>query len=67
MYGHQQGACHVQRLCSGLSCHGVSGLLSHYRMAGHLGCFQQVAIINSIAASQLLLHLITRSSHRLAV
>lgn len=35
------------------------GLLSHYRIAGHLGYLQHVAIINSIAASQSLLHLIT--------
>lgn len=62
MYGHQQHACHFQRLCSGPSRHQVSGLLSHYRMAGYLGCFQQVAIKNSIAASQLLLHLITGHS-----
>lgn len=36
------------------------GLLSHYRIAGHLGYLQHVVIINSPAASQSLLHLITR-------
>lgn len=59
MYGHRQHACHFQGRCRGLSCRRAWGFAESLQDPGHLGGLQPGARINSIAASQSLLHLIT--------